>query len=129
MANYDIRIDLLKLAGASIQTLKGKTTTKKCIIIPVENAPGFYLGAKGCYLDLSAFEMQNPQFKDTHCVKVSLSKDQREKLSEDERRALTPIIGGLHPFGGSSQQATLAQAAPAPGELATAVDPDNDLPF
>lgn len=34
MANYGIKIDLLKLKGAFMKNLQGKTATKRCIIIP-----------------------------------------------------------------------------------------------
>ncbi len=59
MANYSIKTDLLKLQGAFVTNIKGKTATKKCLCIPIEGS-GLFLGEKGCYLNMTAIEMQNP---------------------------------------------------------------------
>lgn len=93
MANFSIKTDLLKLKGAFVTNLKGKTATKRCLIIPVDDA-GLFIGEKGVYLNLTAIEMQNPKFSETHCVKVSLDKERYEAMSEEERKA-QPIIGGM----------------------------------
>lgn len=93
MANFSIKTDLLKLKGAFVTNLKGKTATKRCLIIPVDDA-GLFIGEKGVYLNLTAIEMQNPKYSDTHCVKVSLDKERYEAMSEEERKA-QPIIGGM----------------------------------
>lgn len=58
MANFSIKTDLLKLKGAFVTNLKGKTATKRCLIIPVDDA-GLFIGEKGVYLNLTAIEMQN----------------------------------------------------------------------
>ena len=44
MANYGIKIDLLKLKGAFMRNLQGESATKKCIIIPVDDCDGMFLG-------------------------------------------------------------------------------------
>lgn len=93
MANYSIKTDLLKLKGAFITNLKGKTATKRCLIIPVDEA-GLFVGQKGVYLDLTAIEMREPKYAETHCIKVSLDKGVYEAMSEEERNAM-PIIGGM----------------------------------
>lgn len=93
MANYSIKTDLLKLTGAFVTNLKGKTATKRCLIIPVDDA-GLFVGEKGVYLNLTAIEMQNPKYSETHCVKVSFDKDRYEAMTEDEKKA-QPIIGGM----------------------------------
>ena len=117
MANYGIKIDLLKLRGAFMKNLQGKTATKRCIIIPVDDCDGIYLGEKGCYLNMTAIEMQEPKYTDTHCIKVNLPKEQREAMTEDERNAI-PILGGLHAVEANG---TLGEDAFPPGE--------DDLPF
>ena len=85
MANYSIKTDLLKLKGAFVTNLRGKTATKRCLIIPVDEA-GLFVGEKGVYLNLTAIEMQNPKFSETHCVKVSLDKERYDAMTEEERQ-------------------------------------------
>jgi len=103
MSNFSISIDLLKIQGAFLRNLKGKTATKKCIIIPVEEHQGLYVGEKGCYLNLTAIEMREPKYRDTHCIKPNLPKDEREAMTEEEQRAL-PILGGLHAIEAHQQE-------------------------
>lgn len=74
MANYSIKADLLKVKGAFVKDLKGRTgAVKRCLIIPIEDS-GMFLGEKGCYLNMTAIEMREARYNDTHCVKVSLPK-------------------------------------------------------
>ena len=129
MANYRIKIDLLKLKGAFVHDLQGKAATKRCVIIPVD-ADGVFLGEKGCYLNTVAFEMREPRFNDTHFVKADISKERREAMTEDERNAV-PILGGLHAI--EAQRAQEEAAAPNTG-VATAAVPQtgeqvDNLPF
>lgn len=119
MANYSVKIDLLKIKGAFTANIKGKTETKRCICLPIDES-GLFLGQKGCYLDMTAIEMQNPQYQDTHCVKVSYDKEVYEKMTEDERKA-QPIIGGMHEL-----QRQAVESMPINSFVQT--DPD-DLPF
>lgn len=122
--NYGIRIDLLKLKGAFMRNLQGRSATKKCIIIPVDECDGMFLGEKGCYLNMTAIEMQNPQYSDTHCIKPDIPKEQREVMTEEQRNAI-PIIGGLHAIERQTQQMSVDTTI---GADAFAPD-DEDLPF
>lgn len=86
MANYSIKADLLKVKGAFVKDLKGRTgAVKRCLIIPIEDS-GMFLGEKGCYLNMTAIEMREARYNDTHCVKVSLPKEQYDAMTEEERR-------------------------------------------
>lgn len=125
MANFGIKIDLLKVKGAFVRNLKGSTATKRCLIIPVDEADGMFLGEKGCYLSMTAIELQNPQYNDTHGVKVELPKEKREQLSEEELRAI-PFIGNLRPLK-EKPQATMNVT----GEVDASQFTENtdDLPF
>lgn len=125
MSNYGIRLDLLRLQGAFTRNLKGKTATKRCLIIPIDDNPGFYLGEKGCYLNLSAFETQNNQYGDTHLVKQNLPKEQRERMTEDERNAI-PIVGNMRPL--QPQGGTVSGTMSA-NDFDDPYGQDNDLPF
>lgn len=122
--NYGIRIDLLKLKGAFMRNLQGRNATKKCIIIPVDECDGMFLGEKGCYLNMTAIEMQNPQYSDTHCIKPDIPKEQREAMTEEQRNAI-PILGGLHAIECQPQQMAVSTTI---GADAFAPD-DEDLPF
>lgn len=122
MANYGIKTDLLKLQGAFVTNIKGKTTTKQCLCIPIEGS-GLFLGEKGCYLNLTAIEMQNPQYNDTHCIKVSHTREVYERMT-DEERAAQPIVGGLHELKKKPQAAVdLSSHNPY------MVGAEEDLPF
>lgn len=122
MANYSIKANLLKVQGAFVTNLKGKTATKRCLVIPVDES-GMFLGEKGCYLNMAAIEMNESRYGDTHCVKVSLPKDTVENMTEEERKAI-PILGGMHPLQSQAQQ------MPVRGQLdATVVMNEDDLPF
>lgn len=123
MSNFSISIDLLKIQGAFLRNLKGKTATKKCIIIPVEEHQGLYVGDKGCYLNLTAIEMREPKYRDTHCIKPNLPKDEREAMTEEEQRAL-PILGGLHAIEAHQQE--VGGQVDASSIIDTSED---DLPF
>lgn len=118
MANYSIKTDLLKVKGAFVTNIKGKSATKRCLCIPIDDS-GLFLGKQGCYLNMTAIEMQNPQFSDTHCIKVSFDKEVYEKMTEEEKKA-QPIIGGLHQLERKQEQ------MPVNGYMEPEED---DLPF
>lgn len=125
MANFGIRIDLLKLQGAFLRNLKGKAETKRCLIIPVDDDPSLFLGEKGCYLNMTAIELENPQYKDTHMIKGDLPKEVREAMTDEQQRA-TQILGNLRPIQ-PKPQATMNVGGEAPFEQ---IDADgDDLPF
>lgn len=119
MANYSIKVDLLKVKGAFSANIQGKTAKKLCLCIPIEES-GLFVGQKGCYLNMTAIEMKNPQYGDTHCLKLAIDKDVYEKMTEEERNAL-PILGGLH--------AMERNQTPTTANTTVAVDADDDIPF
>lgn len=102
MANFGIRIDLLKLQGAFMRNLKGTTATKRCLIIPVDDCESIFLGEKGCYLNITAIEMENPQYNDTHCIKGDIPKERRENMTPEERQSVQ-ILGGMRPLQAKQQ--------------------------
>ena len=124
MANFGIRVDLLKLKGAFMRNIAGKTDKKRCIIIPVEDCDGVFLGEKGCYLSMTAIEMRKPMYSDTHCIKVDIPKERRDAMTEEQRNAV-PILGGMHII---EPQAAAMQVRETIG--AEAFDQsDGDFPF
>lgn len=125
--NYSLKIDLRKLNGAFLGSVKGVN----CVIVPVEQNGIFCAESGAAYLDLAAIELKQPgKFGGTHLVKRSLRKDEREKMTEE--RNSQPILGDLKPFGAASV-AAVAVDVDAPGiQAATAGASgatDEDLPF
>lgn len=121
--NFGIKIDLLKLNGAFMRNLTGKTATKRCIIIPVDDNPSIFLGEKGCYLNTVAYEISNQQYGDTHFLKPDLPKEVRDAMTEEERNA-QPILGNMRPIKLAQMQVSGNVSMDAPEG-----QPDDDLPF
>ena len=124
MGNFSIKEDLLELKGAFITNFKGRTATKRCLVIPVEDS-GLYVGEKGVYLNLTAIEMENPKFKETHCIKQSLDREIYETLTEEQRQSL-PIIGGMKPL---ERKPSPQMNVNSTFDGAQAVENEDDLPF
>lgn len=51
---------------------------------------------KAAYLNLTAWVLKNPKYDETHLIKLSLPKEVREKMSDEQKKAM-PIIGGMKP--------------------------------
>lgn len=130
MSNYSIKIDLLKIEGAFKKVLKGKTTSKECICIPLD-ALGLYNGKQGVYLSLAAIELKNSKYEDTHGIKVQLTKEQRDALGEEASRQL-PFVGGLHAFPHKEQKSLplgFGEISETTDNAATTNQIEEDLPF
>jgi hypothetical protein len=114
------KINLLNLHAVK-RFEKGVSGLVECLIIPIEKNK-LFVGEKGVYLDLVAFEIKNPKpdSKDTHLIKQSLSKDERSKMSEEQINAM-PILGNLSVNTGFTES--------APVSPTTTLDPDSGLPF
>ena len=106
MSNWDVKVNLLKIKGGALVNLKGKTATKECIVIPVEDA-GLFKGEKGVYLDLVAWEHRDQKYEDTHYLKLSVKKEVWDALTDEQKRAFD-ICGGMKP---KLQQSNAVQAA------------------
>ena len=128
MTNFNAKINLMKLKRAGIMQIQGRGEVLKCLVIPVEENH-LFIGTdennhpKSAYLDLTAWELRNPKYDETHMVKQSLPKEVREQMSDDELKN-QPIIGGLKPF--SLEQQNAASTCDAPFARPENID---DLPF
>lgn len=126
--NYGIKCNALKYQNAGVMSIQGKTGTKRCLVIPIEdnhlfvsaNADG---SPKAVYLDFNAYYLREPKYDQTHLVKQSLPKEVRESMSKEQLDAM-PIFGGMTPFNNVPVNAATTCDAP----LATAQN-DDDLPF
>jgi len=121
--NLAIKLNLTKIPGAALVDLKGNNSTKKCIIIPVEDS-GLFVGEKGVYLNLTGIGYREPKYDDTHFIKQSIDKEAFTAMSEAERNAL-PILGGIRPI--------VVQTTPMQSSGEMTIEPGagdgSDLPF
>ena len=120
--DYAMKVNLTQLTGAFLKELTGRTATKRCIIIPVDDNPSMYVGEKGVYLNIAAFANENPQYGDTHMLKPNLPKEVREQMTDEQRRQ-QPILGNMRPL----RQELQTQGAPMQEENLD--KPQEDLPF
>ncbi len=101
--NYSGKLNLLKFKNACLISVTGKTAVKKGIFIPLEDNNIFIsadeeLKAKGAYIDFNAWENQSTsKYGDTHSIRQSISKEVRERMSEEEIKAV-PYIGNMKPY-------------------------------
>lgn len=128
MTDFNGKLNLLKLKRAGIMQIQGRTGVLRCLVIPVEDNNIFVTTdennhPKAAYIDLTAWELKNPKYNETHMIKQSLPKEVREKMTDEEKKAI-PILGGLKPVIFESQNAASSCAAP----IAQTQNSD-DLPF
>lgn len=108
--NYNGKIDLLKLQGASVNDLNFATGVKRCIVIPIYEA-GLFEGAKGVYLDMKIWQRERESYGESHLIKASVSGERWKAMSEDERNAI-PILGGLKPAASASSAPVVQPSEP-----------------
>lgn len=128
MTNFNGKLNLLKLKKAGIMQIQGQTGVLRCLVIPVEDNNIFVTTdennhPKAAYLDLTAWALKNPKYEETHMIKQSLPKEVREKMTDEEKKAM-PILGGLKPANFEAQNGASTCDAP----FAQAQDL-SDLPF
>ena len=128
MTTFSGKINLLRLRNSCIVTVKGKAQAKRGVFIPIEDNNLFVsvdedLKPKGAYIDFTAWENQQPsKYGDTHSLRQSIPKEVRERMTEDEQRAI-PYFGNMKPF--TVENASAIVDAP----IVQAVEQDDDLPF
>lgn len=128
MTTYNGKLNLLKLKNAFIATVQGRAQQKRCLCIPIEDnnlfiTAGEDLKARGAYIDFIAWENQQPsKYGDTHSLRQSLAKEVRERMTDEELKAV-PYIGNMKPYTVENA----AQSVEAPQAM---VDEGmDDLPF
>ena len=128
MENLNIDLNLLKFTNAGVLTIKGRETSKKCVVIPVEDNDIFISmdeqtgRAKAAYLHLTAWKSQEEKYGQTHYVTQNLSQEYKDAHQNEERK---PILGNAHPV--QLQNNNMAQEVNAPSVQVDA-NPDA-LPF
>ena len=123
--NISIKINLRQLKS-HVMPMKGKIGMIDCIVIPIE-ANSLFIGEKGVYLDLQAWEIKEKKAdrKQTHIIKQSFAKEVFDQLSDTQKQAI-PIIGDAILWGGFSEP----EPNDFPVELPTYESPlrSNNLP-
>ncbi|HLP03836.1 MAG TPA: hypothetical protein VK152_00265 [Paludibacter sp.] len=119
--NLSIKVNLTKIPGAALVDIKGNTSTKKCIVIPIEGS-NLFVGEKGVYLNMTAIALKEPKYDDTHLVKQAIEKEKYNAMSKEQQDAI-PIIGGIRTMEKKvTEMETSGTAEYVPGD-------GNDLPF
>ena len=115
------QIDLLALVGAQVVKVNGQD----CIAIPIQSNPSIFMcqskpGQPKGLLDIFVRETTNSQYGNSHFVKASVGKSNREKLalSKDDLARVSPIIGNIRPYSGTGQQ----------GQAQAPMQDEDDLP-
>ena len=128
MTSFSGKFNLLKFKNSCIVSVKGKSETKRGVFIPIDDNNLFIsadenLKPKGAYIDFTAWENQQPgKYGDTHSIRKSLAKEVRERMTDDELKAV-PYFGNMKPY-------TLENAAKTVEAPSAQVDEGlEDLPF
>lgn len=115
------KINLMNL-HAIRKMITGAAGPVECIVIPIQKNK-LFVGEKGVYLDLIAFEIDPAKRKekgDSHLLKQSFSKEIREAMTEQELKDL-PILGGLQVWDGQAEAEPVSEMG-----IQNEIDP---LPF
>lgn len=128
MTSFSGKFNLLKFKNSCIVSVKGKSETKRGVFIPIDDNNLFIsadedLKPKGAYFDFNAWENQQPgKYGDTHSIRQSLAKEVRERMTDDELKAV-PYFWNMKPY-------TLENAANTVEATSVQVDEGlEDLPF
>lgn len=126
--NLTGKINLMRLKNACIVAVKGQTSTKRGIFIPIDDNNLFVsadenLNARGVYIDVNVWENRAPgKYGDTHSIRQSLPKEVRENLTDEALKEI-PYIGNLRPFETANAAQEVTAVATAEPEAA------DNLPF
>ena len=103
----------MKLDGAKVQDVQGKTQTRRCVCVPIDNRVGTVTDAyftrgqdtgelrevklKGVLLHLTAFELRVKDKGQSHLIKPSFSRETYERMTDEQVRRV-PWIGNVKPW-------------------------------
>lgn len=101
--NYQVKQNLLRYNNAFVMTIKGKSSQKQCVCIPIEDnylyvSADDNLKPKAVYSDINAnqYEDGKSPYGDTHYLRLSVPKEIREKMTDEEKKAI-PYLGNMKP--------------------------------
>lgn len=92
MSNITMSLDLMRFKNAGVTTLTSSKTgkAKKCVIIPIEDN-SLLVNEHGISVNLIGFPYDGKETQ-THLIKQSFTKEKRDAMTEEEKKAL-PILG------------------------------------
>ncbi len=94
MANFTASLELTKLKGAFVQDVKGQTSIKKCLVIPIEDSGLTLFKDDRVFFNFRATEQQQNNYGNSHSIKQQISKEAYKAMSDDERKSI-PYIGNM----------------------------------
>ena len=94
--NYNIKINLLKLKDVVFSNVKIGEEKKQALVIPIKDNH-FYIGNKGVYLNICAYENKEVRYNETHYLKIQIAREDWEKMTEEEKKKCE-IIGIVSPM-------------------------------
>ena len=112
MSNFNISIDLTKLPGARVKDIEGNKSTRKCVVIPIDNTKGticdgyMHMDQEGVQtwrpfkdvkLNLTAIEHRQKNHGISHGIKPSFNREVKEKMTEDQIYNI-PWLGTVKPW-------------------------------
>lgn len=120
MSRISGKINLLNLHAVR-KMMPGQLGQVECLVIPIEKNK-LFICEKGVYLDIVAFELQKKgDSKDTHLVKQSFSKEEREKMTDEQLKSM-PVLGNLQVWSDTAQESE-------PISSTQVMDENDGLPF
>lgn len=139
MSHFAVKIDLSKLNHVVRELPKKGGGTTKVIILDGPSNHLFFSDKGSVYIDLVAFENREIKYDNTHSIKQSLSKEIRDKMTEDQLKSM-PFLGNMKPLGGGTNQVAQSSGRTdsgygempdfgSPDLPAPSKDPLDDLPF
>ena len=133
MATITGQINLLKLKNAR----RVQDGNIKGIFIPIYDNPAIYAEGRGAYLNIRIVEKESEYNgkKFSHFIAADLAKEKRDelrdRLSDDDFRAVTPILGNANAWDNNHYEPTTLRTTDS-SDLRSAngfhEEPD-DLPF
>ena len=131
MENFQAKLNLLKFNKAFTMTIRGKEAVKQCVCIPIEDNYLFVSADEHLkatiYADINVnpYENGKSQYGDTHYLRLSVPKEVRDKMTEEQKKAI-PFLGNMKPS--PLQQAQSAEP-PVNGAYAIPEEELGDMPF
>lgn len=129
MNNIAMSLDFMRFKNAGITMLTSSKTgkAKKCVIIPIEDND-LLINEHGVSINLIGFPYDGKKMQ-THLIKQSFTKEKRDAMTEEEKRAL-PILGCVWKPKEYTPEVSDTYSAPQQfsenGSVQGAID---DLPF
>lgn len=127
MENVNIKINLAALKHIELKVRDRNGNEVQGIFLPYDKNK-IFVGTKVRSLELIGFPIKNRKSdsKETHIIKQSFSKEEREKMTQNEQENL-PIIGNLIDWSSASQVSN--QDPDLQQDTVIELAEDNDLPF